>query len=76
MKQTEMQSLVDSLAEQRKRHLERVEKMHIQDIKELVRLIIYLMITEKSELCTKVEDQGWVNERNQVQEDVDWEWQC
>ena len=76
MKQTEMQSLVDSLAEQRKRHLERVEKMHIQDIKELVRLLMYLMTTEKSELCTKVEDQGWVNERNQVQEDVDWEWQC
>lgn len=31
-----MQSLVDTLAEQRKRHLERVERLHIQDIKEMV----------------------------------------
>jgi hypothetical protein len=36
MKQTEMQSLVDSLAQQRRRHLEVIEQTTIKDLKEMV----------------------------------------
>ena len=72
MKQTEMQSLVDSLADQRKRHLERVERMHIQDIKELVSFLVSINFIEKNKLCAKKEDQGRVNEGSLDQEDLDW----
>ena len=36
MKQTEMQNLVDSLAQKRKHHLEAIEKITIKDLKEMV----------------------------------------
>jgi hypothetical protein len=36
MKMSEMQSLVDSLAQQRKNHLTTIEKITIKDLKEMV----------------------------------------
>ena len=36
MKQTEMQNLVDSLAQQRKQHLAAIESITIKDLKEMV----------------------------------------
>ena len=38
MKQTEMQTLVDSIAQERKRHLNNIESISIKDIKEMVAL--------------------------------------
>lgn len=39
MKSSEMHKLVDSLAEQRKRHFENIERLTIKDIKELVNFL-------------------------------------
>jgi hypothetical protein len=36
MKRTEMQNLVDSLAQQRKQHLAAIENITIRDLKEMV----------------------------------------
>ena len=36
MKQSEMQSLVDSIAKERKKHLDNIETLGIKDLKEMV----------------------------------------
>ena len=71
-----MQSLVDSLAEQRKRHLQRVEQMQIKDIKELVTTHLIDPSIEKGQLCASQENRRRADEGNKDQEIMDWQWQC
>ena len=68
MKQTEMQSLVDSLAKQRKQHLDQIENTTIKDLKEMVSTHLGNWSLEEEELCAASEDQGRARGRGALQE--------
>ena len=65
-----MQSLVDSLAQQRKRHLEVIENTTIKDLKEMVTTNNKYPV-EKDQLRSAVAHQGGTQERGRVQKVLD-----
>ena len=66
MKQSEMQSLVDSLAKQRKRHLDQIEAISIKDIKEMVKLSFIKIFPEKKVLCSQIKRKRRTYERSKI----------